>query len=249
MPEAGYNASTMPRTERQFTERVIQALRTADFQVEREVRVRRSWCLDLLATKDNRKGIEVKLDRRGLLDDLVKAQKLVRLPDIDEMYVCGPKVFMSDDVRALAANSGVGLLALTDAGELEWLASSKRLEPARLTVNGAYIKPRGNMRFNEVRAGGKVLFNAAVFNSGDKVAVNVEVFMILAGPFVARFPSKARVRKPCLEKSGPIAWSAILECSVKKGTPPGSYSLMISATADNAPRDNTTAHYEVLPAR
>jgi hypothetical protein len=239
----------MPRSERQFTDRVIQALRIADFHVEREVRVKGNRCLDLLATKDNRKGIEVKLDRRGLLDDLVKAQTLVRLPDVDEMYVCGPKVFMSDDVRALAANSGVGLLALTDSGHLEWLVRSKPLEPARLTVNGAYMKPRGNMRFNEVRAGGKVLFNAAVFNSGDKIAVNVEVFMVLAGPFVARFPSKARVRKSFLEKSGPTAWSTILECYVKKGTPPGSYSLMISATAANAARDNTTAHYEVLSAQ
>src|SRR5262245_28207172 len=116
-PGAHYNPSrTMPRNEREFTERVTGALRSAGFQVEREVRVRTKWCLDLLATKDNRKGIEVKLDRRGLLDDIVKSQQLVRLPDVDEMYVCGPKAFMSDDVRALATSLGIGLLALTDLG-------------------------------------------------------------------------------------------------------------------------------------
>src|SRR4029077_17119284 len=106
----------MPRNEREFTARVIQALTAASFGVEREVRVRKKWFLDLLATKDNRKGIEIKLNRRGLLDDIVKAQMLVRLPDVDEMYVCGPKAFMSDDVRTLATRLGIGLLALTDAG-------------------------------------------------------------------------------------------------------------------------------------
>ncbi len=238
----------MPRNEREFTERVIEALRTSGFQAEREVRVRTSWYLDLLATKENRKGIEVKLDRRGLLDDIVKAQRLVRLPDVDEMYVCGPKSFMSDDVRALATSLGIGLLALTDLGELEWLATSKRLEPARLTLNGAFIKPRGKLRFNQVRPGGKVLFNAAVFNGGDKMAVNVEVFMVPAGPFVARLPSKVRVKKALLERTGHTAWSAILECEVRKGTPPGTYPLMISVTADNAARDDTTIPYEVVPA-
>src|SRR5438034_11581189 len=152
----------MSRAEREFSERVAEALRTAGFQVAREVRVQRKWRLDLLATKDNRKGIEVKLDRRGLLDDIVKARTLVRLPEVDEMFVCGPKVFMSDDVRALAASLGIGLVALTDSGELEWLALSKELEPARLTLSGAYIKGRGNPRFDAVRPGGKVLFNAAV---------------------------------------------------------------------------------------
>ncbi len=92
---------------------------------------------------------------------------------------------------------------MTDSGELEWLATSKRLEPARLTLNGAYIKGRGNQRFNQVRAGGR--------------------------------------------KTGHTAWSAILQCEVKKGTPPGTYPLMISVTADNAERDNDTIPYEVVP--
>jgi hypothetical protein len=238
----------MPRNEREFGERVTAALQAASFKVEREVSVRQKWCLDLLATKENRKGIEIKLHRRGLLDDIVKARTLVRLPEVDEMFVCGPKVFMSDDVRALAASLGVGLIALTDAGQLEWLVQSKRLEPARLSLNGAYIKGRGRLRFNQVRPGGKVLFNAAVFNSGDKMAANVVVFMVPAGPFVSPLPSKARATKALLEKTGRTAWSALLQCEVKKGTPSGTYPLMISVTADNAERDNDTIPYEVMPA-
>src|SRR5947208_298920 len=137
----------------------------------------------------------------------------------------------TSSVAALIATSlGVGLLAIGDAGELDWLARSKRLEPPRLMLNGAYVKPRGNQRFDQVRPGGKVVFNAAVFNNGEKTAVNVEVFMVPAGPFVAKARSKARVKKAFLERSGPIAWSTKLECQVKAGTPPGKYPLMISVT-------------------
>jgi len=238
----------MFRNERQFTGQVLKSLEAAGFAVRREVRIGVKR-VDILATKDGvRHGVEVKFTSRGLLDDLYKARALLRLPDVDEMYVSGPRVFMSQDVRSLATSLGVGLLAIDDAGELDWLVQSKRLEPPSLTLNGAYVKARGNQRFDEVKPGGKVVFNAAVFNNGDKTAVNVEVFMVPAGPFVAKVRSKARVKKAFLERSGPTAWSTRLECQVKKGTPPGKYPLMISVTADNAARDDDTVPYDVLPA-
>src|SRR3989442_11757022 len=151
----------MFRNERQFTGQILKSLEAAGFAVRREVRVGVKR-LDILATKDGvRHGVEVKFNSRGLLDDVYKAQAILRLPDVDEMYVCGPRVFMSDDVRALATSLKVGLLAIDDAGELAWLVQSKRLEPPRLNVNGAYVKARGNRRFDQVRPGGKVVFNAA----------------------------------------------------------------------------------------
>jgi hypothetical protein len=236
----------MFRNEREFADHVARGLTAVGFVVKREARVPGRRRLDIAALKHGvTTGVEVKLNRRGILDDLVKAQAILHLPDVDEMYVCGPKFFMSEDVRSLAANLGIGLLVLTDAGELEWLAASKRLEPARLVLGGGYVKPRGKLPFNAVRPGGKAIWNAAVFNHGQKTAVNVEVFMVPAGPFVARPPSKARVRKAFLEKSGYTAWSTRLECEVKEGTPPGTYPLMISVTADNAPRDDDAVPYEV----
>ena len=238
----------MFRNEHQFTGLVAASLRAAGFEVRREVRVRGRQRLDILAIREALKyGVEVKFEKRGLLDDLYKARGILRLPDVDEMYVCGPKVFMSDDVRALATSLGVGLLAIGDAGELDWLVKSKRLEPPRLILNGGYAKPRGKERFDTVRPGGKVVFIAAVFNNGEKTAVNVEVFMVPAGPFVTRTRSKARVKKPFLERSGNTAWSTRLECQVKAGTQPGKQLLMISVTADNAARDDDTVPYEVLP--
>ena len=93
----------MFRNERQFTGQILKSLEAAGFAVRREVRVGVKR-LDILATKDGvRHGVEVKFNSRGLLDDVYKAQAILRLPDVDEMYVCGPRVFMSDDVRALAA--------------------------------------------------------------------------------------------------------------------------------------------------
>jgi len=238
----------MFRDEHQFTNQVVHALEVVGFGVKREVRVPGRWRRDIVATKDDvRIGIEVKFTPRGLLDEIVKAQRILRIPQFDEMYVCGPKVFMSEDVRALASNLKVGLLAVTDAGELVWVAKSPTLEAARLTVGGGYAKPRGKRPFDAVRPGGSVVFNAAVFNSGQKTAVNVEVFMVAAGPFVARRRSKSRARKPFLE-GGPVAWQVRLECHLREGTPPGKYPLMISATADNAARDDDSVPFEVWPS-
>lgn len=62
----------MFREEGEFVRQVTRALQAVGFEVRSEVRIRGRWRLDLVATKDKvTKGIEVKLDRRGLLDDLV----------------------------------------------------------------------------------------------------------------------------------------------------------------------------------
>jgi hypothetical protein len=123
----------MFRNEREFVDFVEKALSTAGYEVQREVPVGSRYRLDLLAVKDGvRKGIEVKFTSRGILDDLTKSRALLPLPDVEEMYVCGPKVFMSEDALALAVNLGVGLLAVTDTGVLTRLAESKRLKPARV---------------------------------------------------------------------------------------------------------------------
>src|SRR5256885_4463209 len=143
----------MFRNEHEFANQVVRALEAAGFAVRREVRIGGRRRLDIVAVADGvTKGIEVKVTRRGLLDDLIKAQAILRLPDVDEIYVCGLKAFMSEDVRALASRLGVGLLAVGEAGALDWLAQSKKLEPPRLMLHGAYMKPRGKLPFH-VRSG------------------------------------------------------------------------------------------------
>src|SRR2546425_10062535 len=109
----------MFRNEREFVDFVQKALSDVGYKLQREVPIGTRHRLDLLATKDGvRKGIEVKFTSHGILDDITKARALLRLPEVDEMYVCGPKMFMSDDALALARTLGVGLLAVSDTAEL-----------------------------------------------------------------------------------------------------------------------------------
>src|SRR6266700_5158938 len=80
----------MFRNEQEFTDFVATALTEAGYKLQREVPVGARYRLDLLAAKDGvRKGIEVKFTSRGILDDLTKSRALLRLPEVDEMYVCG----------------------------------------------------------------------------------------------------------------------------------------------------------------
>src|SRR6185503_18152891 len=168
--------------EDEFQVAVARALRGQGYSVRREVRVRTGRRIDFLATRKRvRVGIEAKFGR-GLERDLVKSEQLSRLPELDKMYVCGPKAFMSEDVQALAAQRGVGLLALRDDGRLEWLLQPRKLLPARLSLGGGY-------RY-VIEPGEKATHDTTVHNSGDKAAVDIEVHMVIAPPFVARFPSK-----------------------------------------------------------
>ncbi len=225
----------MFRNEREFQAAVARALRTHGYSVRREARVRTGYRLDILATKNGvRMGIEAKFGR-GLERDLVKSERLARLPEVDKMYVCGPKAFMSDDVHALAAQRGVGLVALRDDGRLEWLSQPRKLMPARLSLGGGY-------RY-VIEPGEKATYNTTVFNGGDKAAVDIEVHMVIAPPFVARFPSRARAKLAFLD--GNDKWTNPLECDVKQGTKPGKYSLLVSMTAANLPRENEKAEYEI----
>lgn len=229
-------AGVMFRNEREFVDFVEMALRRTGHEVQREVPVGGRHRLDLLATADGvRKGVEAKFTARGLLDDLAKSQALLRLSEVDEMYVCGPKVFMSEDVLALSTSLGVGLLAVSDVGELHWLVKSKRLKPARLTLAGGYSAV--------VYPGGEARYHAAVFNMGEKTAVSVEVSMVPAGAFSAPKKSKARARRATIE--GGEKWEVDLACKVKKGTRPGKHPLMLVVRAANAERENSTVHYEV----
>jgi len=94
-----------------------------------------------------------------------------------------------------------------------------------------------------IEPGEKATHNTTIHNSGDKAAVDIEVHMVIAPPFAARFPSKTRAKLAFLD--GRNSWKNPLECDVKPGTKPGKYSLLISMTAADLPRDDETANYEI----
>jgi uncharacterized membrane protein len=94
-----------------------------------------------------------------------------------------------------------------------------------------------------VSPGGEALYHAAVFNTGEKTAVNVEVSMLPTGAFSAPQKSKSRARRAALEGGG--KWEVTLACKVKRSTRLGKYPLMLTVRADNAERQDSTAFYEV----
>lgn len=225
--------------EHDYVKQVERLLREEGYSTKREVRIRAGYRLDILATKDGvKKGFEVKIERRGLLDDLMKSQRLARLPDLDEMYVCGPKMLISEDVLASAEQLGIGLLAGRDDGKLEWLTRPRKLDPASLILGGS-----GG---GGVEPGGEAKFTPTVFNNGGKAAVDLEVRMVMAGPFVARYPSRARAKHALLD--GHDQWTTTLTCNVKRDAKPGKYPLVVSLTAANTKREDSTVPFEVKPA-
>jgi hypothetical protein len=210
--------------ERAYADRIESLLRDAGYSTKREVRVRGGYRIDIVARKDEtRVGIEVKFERAGLFDDLPKCEVIHRLPDVDEMYVCAPKVFLSEDAHALAKTLGGGLLA-ADVEKLEWILPSTRRAPAQLSLG-----IRGGTL--QVDAGADIICDAVVSNGGWKTAVDVDVFLVKAKPFVTPRPSEARARRPMLESGG--RWEVTLKARIAKGTKPGRYQLMVSAKAPN----------------
>ncbi len=219
-----------------FAFELERALRGAGYETLRDVPVRTGRRIDMLASKDGVKlGVEVKLTNRGLLDDLTKSQQILRLPDVDQMYVAGPRGLMSQDVKALANQLGVGLLSLGDGGEIEWLLQGKVLEPARLTLGGSYA--------SAARPGGEAVYRVTVFNMGQKAAVGVEVRMVVAGPFVAPHPSKTRAKRLLIPPQD--QWSTTLSCNVKQDAKPGKYPLLLTVKAENTERQDSTLYYQI----
>jgi hypothetical protein len=68
---------------------------------------------------------------------LTKSRALLRLSEVGGMYVCGHTVFMSEDLLALAASRGMGLLAASDTRALTWVAGRTDSVPRRSRSPGA----------------------------------------------------------------------------------------------------------------
>ncbi len=222
--------------ELEYANHVERMLQREGYSSEREVRVRGRYRVDILARRgETRTGVEVKFERAGVFDDLPKCEVIHRLPEVDEMYVCAPKVFLSEDARALAKTLGVGLLAV-DTETLEWVLQSTRRAPAQLSLGVP-----GGMR--QVDAGAEIACDVVVGNVGWKTAVDVEVLFVKAKPFVTPRKSESKAVRPMLESGE--RWEVSLKCRVAKGAKPGKHQLMVSARAPNADRRDAMVWFEV----
>lgn len=71
--------------------------------MQKEVRISRGYRVDLLAEKDGiSRAIEVKISPRGIMDDISKGYRLLRLPEITEVYVATLSELIDEDHLAYA---------------------------------------------------------------------------------------------------------------------------------------------------
>ena len=86
----------------------------------------------MLPLINRRRAIEVKKESRGIADDIIKCQKLLRLPEVIEAYIAAPELIISPDHIAFAKSVGVGVISITSS-QLTWVVESWRRRGASLT--------------------------------------------------------------------------------------------------------------------
>ncbi len=212
----------MFKNESEFRNFVASLLEKEGFSIQKEVRVPEGYRVDLVATKnDLRSGIEVKLDHRGIADDISKGSILHKFPEFDHIYVAAPKMLISSELVSYAKQVRIGILGVKE-DSVEWLQESQELRPAQLSGGGGYP--------NQVEPGSIFRVSSNVHNQGEKVARHLEMFFIPGGPFATAPKEKSRHK---LDKLAPNEeWDVEFKVKVRKSAKHGTYPLFISCTAD-----------------
>jgi len=110
----------MISNEIQLRNHIVNLLRKDGYETKTEVRLPEGFRVDILAEKNGIiRAIEVKKESRGIADDIVKCQKLLRSPEVTETYVAAPELLISPDHVTFASQIGVGVIIVTGS-ELKW---------------------------------------------------------------------------------------------------------------------------------
>lgn len=130
----------MFRNEQDLKDFVASMLEKEGFKIlSKEFRVPEGYRVDLWVEKNNRKyGIEVKLDRRGISDDISKGSILHKLPEFDYIYIAAPNILISKELIDYAKRLRIGIIGVKE-NSIEWLQESHMLAPANLM--GGYSLP------------------------------------------------------------------------------------------------------------
>ena len=205
----------MFKNELEFRNFVASLLEEEGFKIQKEFRVPEGYRVDLLAIKnDLRSGIEVKLDRRGISDDISKGTILHKLPEFDHIYVAAPKMLISSELISYAKLLRVGLLGIKE-DSIEWLQKSEELEPAQLLGGGGYP--------SQVKPGSIFKVSRNVENRGKKVVRHLEMFFVRGGPFATAPKEKSRYK---LAKLSPGKyWDVEFKIKVRKSAKDETYPL------------------------
>ena len=214
----------MQKNETKFRDFIAELLIKAYFKIEKEYRLPGGKRVDILATKKKlRLGIEVKLIPRGVNDDISKANRLLQMPELDEVYVAAPVHVITNEHDAYAQMTGVGLIEVLEHS-FKYRLKSQRRRPAELWGGGG-------LNGIDFAPGSIVELYYHVKNHGNKIARNAEMFFIPSGPFVKAPNEKAKFKKSIIEPEED--WRNDFKIKVKKNIASGKYPLFIGCTADN----------------
>lgn len=218
------NETVLLFNEAELRSHVLKLLRQADYEVQTEVQLPERFRVDIFAKKEDiTLAIEVKKESRGIPDDIIKCQKLLRLPEVTEAYVAAPELVISPDHVAFATSIGVGVISVT-ATELKWVVKSWRLQEARLAGS------RGHPA--SVVAGEVFEVKVAARNDGQKIARDLEARCLPAGPFVFAPGSKRKYNRSSLYPDN--SWAVQFHIKVRPAATLGTYPLFTIVTAQNA---------------
>lgn len=219
----------MVSNEIQLRNHIVNLLKKDGHETKTEVRLPEGFRVDILAEKEGViRAIEVKKESRGIADDIVKCQKLLRLPEVSETYVAAPELIISPDHVTFASQIGVGVIIVTGS-ELKWEVKSRRAQEAILS--GSWTHP------SVVKIGATFQVEVSVRNQGEKIARDLEGRCLPAGPFVPASGSKRRYNLSSLNPKN--TWRIEFLIRVKPQTKAGTYPLFTTVTAEVVPKNWT----------
>jgi hypothetical protein len=214
----------MFKSESDFRKHIATLLEKEGFtNIQKEFRVPEGYRVDFLAMKDgNRVGIEVKLNPRGIADDISKASVLNKLPEFDHIYVVAPKIHLHSELISCAKQARVGIAGITEAS-IEWLLKPQKLGPA--------VLQRGWSFAQQVIIPGSIFeLVEEVRNIGEKVARRLEMFFRPSGPFVTPPGGRSRFKPANLHPGK--SWTIHFKVKVKNKARKGSYPLFFGYVAE-----------------
>lgn len=225
----------MGGNEAQLRNHIVGLLTKDDHKTQTEVRLPGGFRVDILAEKEGvARAIEVKIEPRGITDDIVKCHKLLRLPEITETYVVAPELVLSPDHIAFATSIGIGVICATSS-ELKWVVTSRRLSGAALRGHGSHPSLVAPGQVFEVEVG--------VSNDGEKIARDLEARCLPGGPFVLA-PGSKRIYKR-LSLNPRDSWSIRFLIKAKTEATAGEYPLFATVTARDIPANQRVFYIKV----
>jgi hypothetical protein len=227
----------MIKNELELRDHIALLLEKEGFAVQKEFKVPEGYRVDILAEKDNKKlGIEVKINQRGISDDISKCSILHKMPEFDYFYVAAPKILIHSELLAYAKRIRIGIIGV-EGESLEWLQKSEELK-------SSYLLGGGSLPNQEYYPGAKFEVSKEVIIEGEKIVRNLEIFFIPSGPFITAPRHKSRFKKSKLKPKE--KWDVTFRIKIKKSIRVETYPLYISCTADKVETSHQVWHIKIV---